>query len=324
MDKLLSIIMPVYNAEKFLDKSISSVLNQDYQNIELILVNDGSKDDSLKVCKKYAEQDTRVVVIDQKNTGIAGARNTGIDASKGEYVTFIDDDDWVDNDIYTYLIDILENSDVIFAECGINIVYSNGGVPYASNDAKYCDVKETLNLFFSDKELFKWTVWNKIFRKSAIEGIRFKDGLAEDMRFDLEVFDKNGGTYFSSDVPKYNWNRLDYVSESRRSFNQTRCTYIDFFLEYEQIAKKHELYELADKCYAEAVSRVLSYSARTNKVKFKNYKYYIDKWKKFARNNFNKTLKCKNLSSKIKLDYFCFCIFPGLMNKINTKFIRLY
>lgn len=316
--------MPVYNAEAFLDKSISSVLNQDYKDIELILINDGSKDNSLDICRKYAKQDNRVVVVDQKNTGIAGARNAGLKAAKGEYVTFIDNDDWVENDIYTYLINILDNSDVAFAECGVSIVFSDKNVTYSQSREKYCDVKEALTLFFDENDLFRWTVWNKIFRKSAIEGIYFKVGLAEDMRFDLEVFEKNQGNYFSSDIPKYNWNRLDFISESRRGFNETRCTYINFYLEFEKIAKDYGLNELADKCYAEVIKRLLSYSARTQVVKFPNYEKYMKQWKKLARSNFGKTLKCSSLSTVLKLDYVFFCGFPRLINKINTKFISIY
>lgn len=315
--------MPVYNAEKFLDISIPSVLNQDYRNIELILVNDGSTDNSLEICKKYADSDKRIVLINQENKGIAGARNNGLETAKGEYITFIDNDDWVDKDIYTYLINILDNSDVAFAECGINIVYDNRIETFSKNREIYCNIDDALEYFFDENNLFRWTVWNKVFRRSLVKDIRFKWGLAEDMRFDLEVF-KLGSIFFSSDIPKYNWNRQNYISESRKGFDARQTAYLDFFMEFESLSKEKALFDLADRCYAEVCKRILSYSARVNMKKIENYKDYLFKWKKFARRNLTKTLKCNHLSFMIKADFLIYCVIPHIMNKINIKFVNVY
>lgn len=100
----ISIIVPVYNGEKFLDKTITSLLNQPYEDIELILVNDGSTDDSLFICQKYADNDLRVHIVNKNNSGISGARNAGIQVARGEYISFIDQDDEIMPNIYTDLI----------------------------------------------------------------------------------------------------------------------------------------------------------------------------------------------------------------------------
>lgn len=93
----ISIIMPIYNAEKFLKKSINSVLNQTYKNFELILVNDGSIDKSLSICKSYAEKDNRIKILNQKNQGVVFARRNGVKIATGEYIIFVDSDDWVES-----------------------------------------------------------------------------------------------------------------------------------------------------------------------------------------------------------------------------------
>ena len=100
----LSVIMPVYNSEKFLKRSIDSVLNQTYRDLELILINDGSTDGSLSLCREYETKDNRVIVIDKKNEGAGPTRNKGIDIAKGEYIAFPDSDDWLDVDTYEVCI----------------------------------------------------------------------------------------------------------------------------------------------------------------------------------------------------------------------------
>lgn len=105
----VSIVIPVYNAEKFIKKCTNSILNQTYKNIELILVNDGSKDDSLNVLKEIAKKDKRVIVIDQKNSGAAQARNTGLKKCTGDYLVFVDIDDWLDKDYIESYVNGTEN-----------------------------------------------------------------------------------------------------------------------------------------------------------------------------------------------------------------------
>lgn len=97
-NKLISIIVPIYNAEKYLDKCLQSIINQTLGNIEILLINDGSTDSSLEICKKYSERDSRIKIINKKNEGVSVARNLGIEKATGEYIAFIDSDDWIDTE----------------------------------------------------------------------------------------------------------------------------------------------------------------------------------------------------------------------------------
>ena len=109
--KKISIIIPVYNVEKYLSRCLESVINQSYKNIEIIIVNDGSTDNSFDICNKYKKKDKRVILIDQNNQGLSGARNTGLKHATGEYICFIDSDDYVEKDYVEYLYKLIVKDD---------------------------------------------------------------------------------------------------------------------------------------------------------------------------------------------------------------------
>lgn len=121
----VSIIIPVYNAEKFLNKCLDSVINQTFKDIEIVCVNDGSKDNSLNILKEYQKKDNRIVIIDKANQGVSAARNDGIRKSTGEYITFVDSDDWLELDaiecVYNSITE--KNVDVVKFNCYINTSY---------------------------------------------------------------------------------------------------------------------------------------------------------------------------------------------------------
>ena len=103
MNELISVVVPVYNVENYLEKCVSSITNQTYKNLEIILVNDGSKDNSGAICDDLAKNDSRIKVIHKENGGLSDARNTGINVATGEYIGFVDSDDWIERDMYEQL-----------------------------------------------------------------------------------------------------------------------------------------------------------------------------------------------------------------------------
>ena len=102
---LVSVVLPIYNVEKYLPKCLDSVVGQSYENIEIICINDGSPDESEKIVADYMKNDSRIVLINQKNQGLSGARNTGIENAKGEYIMFLDSDDWIDPETVEVAVD---------------------------------------------------------------------------------------------------------------------------------------------------------------------------------------------------------------------------
>lgn len=196
MDKI-SIIIPVYNGEKYLDKTIRLVLEQHYQNIELILVNDGSTDESLKICNHYERVDPRVVVINKSNGGISDARNAGVALCTGKYVAFVDQDDMISSDIYLKLVSGIEknNSDMAVSGKTMQLIDSNNILLHMVN----YDYEEK-NLRGADifKEISNWDrkgaisqIWNCLYKKEIIKryNIQFNTKLKkgqEDTLFNIE------------------------------------------------------------------------------------------------------------------------------------------
>lgn len=170
---LLSVIVPVYRVEQYLDKCISSILNQTYDNLELILVDDGSPDSSGAICDRWAERDSRVRVIHQKNAGGGAARNAGLDAARGEIIGMIDSDDYIHPNMYQHLYGLMQDG-VDIAECVIVQTEDDFLVMDDGSDAKItvCSCEEAMALHIRD-ELFCQTPPNKLYRRSTIGDTRF-------------------------------------------------------------------------------------------------------------------------------------------------------
>lgn len=189
MNELVSIIVPVYNSQDYLRTTIDSVLNQSYQNFELILVNDGSTDASYEICKEYEKKDSRIHTLSIMNSGVAKARAVGVDYSKGEYITFLDSDDRLDKDfIGTMAKAIVENeADIV---CCNSVDCYGICKSIEKNDVIMNDKKIFLDAFASNKR-FAYCIWAKLFRKKSIDDICFPQmKYAEDTLYVQKCFNK--------------------------------------------------------------------------------------------------------------------------------------
>lgn len=169
----ISVIIPVYNVEKYLSKCIESVLEQDFSDYEIILIDDGSTDTSGKLCDEYAENYSAIKVIHQQNKGLGGARNTGIEAAEGQYLLFVDSDDYIRDNIMTFLYDTAVCNDSDIVAFGMDYVYESGG-KFAtrrpiSNGTKDIYSGDILHYFSTDS--YAWNKFFKydLFRKSGIK-----------------------------------------------------------------------------------------------------------------------------------------------------------
>ncbi len=117
----ISVIVPIFNTAEYLQKCICSIQNQSYRNLEIVLINDGSTDNSLDICNKFAENDKRIIIIDKENGGVSYARNAGLDTASGDYIGFVDSDDYISPDMYKQLIEVSLDNDADIVECGYNI-----------------------------------------------------------------------------------------------------------------------------------------------------------------------------------------------------------
>lgn len=192
MSELVSVIIPIYNVEKYIVKTVESVMKQDYSNIEIILVDDGSPDDSGKIIDELKAKDSRIICIHKENGGVSSARNAGMDIANGEYVTFIDGDDWVEPNYISYLLSLIlkYNCDVGMSKNNYSVVDSKSiDADYLISDMQAIESIYLGNIFVA--------VWNKIYRMSVIKknNIRFDESIwyGEGMLFNidyLQVVDK--------------------------------------------------------------------------------------------------------------------------------------
>ena len=115
----ISVIIPVYNTELYLRRCLESVINQTYTNLQIIIIDDGSTDNSLKICTEYAQNDNRLIVYSQNNSGVSAARNKGLDMATGDYIAFVDSDDFIENDMFAKLLNTMVNNEADIIVCGI-------------------------------------------------------------------------------------------------------------------------------------------------------------------------------------------------------------
>lgn len=180
MDQLISIIVPVYNVEEYLKECIDSILNQTYKNLEIILVNDGSTDKSGSICEDYAKVDSRIKVVHKKNGGLSDARNLGLDRALGEYVIFIDSDDYIDQRMCEILLNYANKYSVDIVSCNFKRVFENNiiefNVPLFKEKIKIFTNDEVLEKYFLTLAPEIFATWNKLYKKSLFftdEKIRF-------------------------------------------------------------------------------------------------------------------------------------------------------
>lgn len=227
MKDKVSIVIPVYNAEKYLNKCVDSLLNQTYKNIEIILVNDGSKDSSPSICDKYKEKDKRIKVIHKKNAGVSSARNDGIKTAKGDWVTFVDADDWVEKNYVEYLLKngVENNSEITLTT-----------YPYKVTDNKKEENDDTpewvktIPGYEAAKMMLYYKIvissWSKMFRKDFLDKnhILFEKDLSYGEGFDFVIHSMiNAKSVTISNKKIYNY-RVDNVSSAMTVFKEKLVT----------------------------------------------------------------------------------------------------
>lgn len=206
---LLSIIIPVYNAEEYLDRALNSLLHQEYKNIEIILINDGSKDRSGYICEKWAKQYPCIKTYHKQNGGASSARNIGLNNATGEFITFLDADDCITSDTYS------KNLNLLISNPQIDIVqfpllrYINKKEIFHVVEEHWERNKDTMMRDFHCERLTHSSV-DKIYRKTFFDNIRFKEGcICEDILMNIEVV-KKCNTIFYSESGRYIYSYNDY------------------------------------------------------------------------------------------------------------------
>lgn len=230
MDKKLSIIVPVYNAEQFIDRCIKSLVNQTYKNLEILLINDGSRDNSLMICKNFAKLDDRIKVFDKPNGGAASARNLGLKNATGEYIAFCDADDYHDYNSFETLINIMEEQDLPTIECLAKVRDDSLCVVENSSESKELEIKSSEQAI-RDIFLRKGNVHlaTRVTRAEYLVDLIIPEGKrVEDFYFTICLLTRTNGTAIYQ-YPFYNY----ILSNGSVTRSQGGSIYLDAIYFYE-------------------------------------------------------------------------------------------
>lgn len=279
MDPIISVIIPVYNVEKYLSKCIESIIQQTYINLEIILINDGSTDRSLSICESYKRLDTRIKLINKSNGGLSDARNMGLKHATGEYIYFIDSDDWCEeNTIETlYLAISRSNSDICI--CSYSIDYVNEKyslIREIDNQVFISEDNIRQSIYHLDKKGMLNVVWNKLYKKNIIlnNHLLFEiDGMpGEDLLFNVEYFKNITSICFIKDV-LYHYIRQDEVTLVSK-YNEDLYNQVIRFNKARKSLYEHynmlegEFIEVYKMSYIDYIFSCISNIYRSDKVSF--------------------------------------------------------
>lgn len=217
---LVSIIVPIYKVEPYLRRCIDSIVNQTYTNLEIILVDDGSPDDSPRICDEYAARDNRIIVIHQENGGLSDARNAGLDICKGEYISFVDSDDWTNENYIANLLDIIikNKADIAIAE---NIRTDGCSEPSKGNiSINVYTPQNALKHLFSQNHIAFTVSWGKLYKKSLFTSLRFPIGKYHEDEFTTYIlFYKSKKIVYTSEILYYYYQRAGSIVSTRHPWD---------------------------------------------------------------------------------------------------------
>lgn len=330
----LSVIMPIFNAKQFLEPTIESILNQDFKDFELLLIDDGSTDGTTEICEKYAKHDKRVEFYKKANEGVSKTRNLGIEKATGEFIYFVDADDYVESNMFTILMNNIQNNNADISMCGYRIIEEKSTIEYYGTNKQYSYNKHEAIKIFLKEEQFGVALWNKIFRKKVIEDLRFDEKLRinEDKWFLINAILNSDKIIYKDDI---------LYSYIKRTSSATSGKFSRRFMDVLDV--NNRIINLM-KNYDEESKRLASVNALINnmivyrKLIFsKNYREY-EKEKRIIRENIvkkenislNKYLNKFNLLEFILINKFNILYKPAIyilkknniVKKIKNKYIR--
>lgn len=309
---LVSVIVPVYNADRYLEKCVYSILKQTYENFELLLIDDGSRDHSLSVCYKLAKEDHRIQVFTQQNGGASTARNRGLEAAKGKYIVFADSDDTVSEKYieHLYLAAVLGGYDIV--QCKLKKTSKQmERIPSATfmpSDVQEITKEQALN-----GRMYKVSVWGKIYSSHIFEDFRFREGIIyEDDASYYQLVDRAERIAVLNEILYYYY--LSDNSVMRTPKKEVDTLFVDIYEERIQYFSEKQNQCLLDGSYS-CFCLVLMYrisQALLRGSRRDNIDWFVD----LFRQSYSKIKRSRYVSGKDKCIYACFKSFPRCMGWI--------
>ena len=312
MKKLVSVIIPAYNIEEYIGRCLDSVLSQTYENLEIIVVDDGSSDGTGKILDDYERKDSRIKVIHKENGGVSSARNKGLDVATGGYIGFVDGDDLIAPEMYETLVNLLEEEDADIAHCGYQMVFPDRvDYYYNTGKRKVQTRKEGLKDLLSG-EMIEPGLVNKLYRKNVIKDHRLDETVKinEDLLMNYQVF-KNSRKSVYYDITPYSYMIRKSSATGSNALSIKREDSLRVLKQIESDCTEDELKAIAYRRYIYLLMAI----CRDN-VEDREYKEYQKKQRKQLKQELKKSLFKTSIPKKLKYMSMLSSYLPGLMKII--------
>jgi glycosyltransferase involved in cell wall biosynthesis len=318
MNPLISIIVPIYKVQDYLEKCIESILAQSFTNFELILIDDGSPDECGKICDSYGAMDSRIKVVHKQNEGLSAARNSGLDIAKGEYVGFVDSDDWIDENMYGTLLNLLIENDCDIAQCEfIKAFDENEKVDNGKNNTvQTFNNFESLRNLYNEKSISTVVSWNKLYRRDLFEYIRFPVGkLHEDEFTTHKLLYKSRKLVYTNKIFYYYRQTPNSIMNSK--FNKRRLDILDAMQERLEFAQVTENEMFINETLKKYMFRLI-YFYYICKKEIPREQEIIKDIKKRSNLIYSKYFIKSKLKMRSKIKYGLFYLFPSAYKHIDS------
>lgn len=315
MNELLTVIVPVYNAEKHIDYCVQSILSQTYDNFELILVNDGSNDNSLEICKEWEKKDKRIHVFDQKNKGAGAARNTGLQHMNGAYVLFIDSDDYVSENYLENLYCAAESGNYDIVQGDFKIVTEKNQNSFEILYQK-TDLLEVTKVQALNERIYKVCVWGKIYARHIFDGFRFREGAIYEDDASYYIFVDRADKIGVLHETLYYY----YMSENSVMRNEQKdksMAFLDIYEERMQYFKDRGNQTLLDGTY-DRYCLVLMLKISEILVNGNNKKS-LEKLIQLFKQYYPRAMKATMVKKVDKIMFSCFRVAPKIVGRMIGK-----
>lgn len=314
---MISIIIPIYNVEKYLEKCLDSILNQTYKNLEIILIDDGSTDNSPNICNSYCEKDKRIKIIHKNNEGVSSARNKGIELSKGKYIVFIDSDDYVSNEHIEVLYDCIISNNVDLVISNLIDISEDGIILNNEEKESFLMNKDQCLKELLSEDNFYHLCCGNIYRKDLLEKIRFncKYRIAEDLDFLYRYIKQISSAYFLSKNTYYYLKREGSATNSIYSEKWNDELKICNFIISEMVELENNFHKYAKRKYIRLnINQAYRFELNKNQTKILKNNIKIYKNEMFNSKLFDNKEKLKIFL--LLKSYYLFKIVSNIKDKI--------
>ena len=292
MEPLISVIVPVYNVETYIKQSIESIINQTYSNLEIVLVDDGSPDACGSICDEYASKDNRIKVFHKLNGGLSDARNYGIARALGEYLSFVDGDDWIEPDMLEILVKVAEENKADLVNSGFLKDYSNRTVEVPAIEAMFADSIDSVKALINGR--IGAATWGKLYRKSCISDINFPRGHVFEEHATVYRFFLQADKVVSIAKPLYHYrlHRKGSITETHTMANLydywlAHKSRYGYFIQDDRFNTDEEIMNGLRFNFASVIAHNLRWCYENSRQDRKQYAFFFKEMQEFASSHFS-------------------------------------